>query len=244
MDMSSKIIEDLLEMEEDTALAEAARKALKRNLRPRSLHGPHQGARDAQESPSLPVSERFEQWRQKNRARPEVRALVEGARRTGLTHEQLARVVGVSVYHMRALLYGRVAGQPAALLEKFRAFERREAARMPYPQVAITPIQTQLRHWRTQLGLDDETEWHLTLSDMLGIRRATIYRWLKGVSQPYPHTMRILDIHVEKLRRDIHDLGAAASMPDKGGITSNGERLATPSGVLAHRAAVESRMAA
>jgi len=137
---------------------------------------------------------RLERWQHKMRTRPVVHELKTCARRLGLTQYQLATLFGITLNHLRAILYGRIAGTPEAFLKKLKALERKHARSNG---AVMRPIQQTMERWRDRLRLGREPGWYLTLGEALGVHRATVYRWKNGLSQPPPHVVRFLDACIE-----------------------------------------------
>lgn len=133
-------------------------------------------------------------------ARKEVVEINRIRRRIGYTHEQLAKAIGRTPNTVRTLQYGAVHGDPKTVLAEVRALEERLAFD------ATVPIWKRLREWCERLGIDHESEknWHIALGELIGVHRATMYRWRTGKTQPMPHVMRALDSYVDGLANARH----------------------------------------
>lgn len=130
-------------------------------------------------------------------ATKQVKQLLETKERLGLTFEQVEVVTGLS----RQTLIR--AGERGALGEKeVCAIQKVEGAEAGGGFDATRPIWEQMRLWCKRLGVSlDHPSWHVELSEVIGVHRATAYRWRFGKTQPPPHVLRDLDAVVEGIVR-------------------------------------------
>jgi len=190
-------VEQQLEEEEEVRQAAKALEELNRRAR-RAGFGPPPSrdvnAAQEQDDTQQRAQSRLERWQHKMRTRPVVHELKACARRLGLTQYQLATLFGVTLNHLRGILYGRIAGTPEAFLKKLKALEGKHAQANG---AVMMPIQRKMECWRDRLRLGRDPGWYLTLGEALGVHRATVYRWKNGLSQPLPHVVRFLDTCIE-----------------------------------------------
>jgi len=180
-------VEQNAEEAEQAQRAEAAKRALKQ----REVKSTRSNRRASKQNRQLT------RWQQSKRSRPEVREIVTRYRKLGLTQIELARFCGITLNHLRGILYGRIAGNPRAILDALHSLEENTPAGGLPPAGAQVPIAQQMLRWRDRLRLGREPGWHVTLAEALGVHRSTMYRWKTGKAQPLPHLVRFLDTCVE-----------------------------------------------